>query len=312
MIKGTYIFKENGIEIARSSNVITKFGKRFLTNFIAGNVDFNSKDLAIGIDSTAATVNDTRLGFEFYRLPVEFGSTDIQTIGGTTTYSVVYKTTIPVDVSGTISEIGLYPSTRLSTNNYDSKFLADFNSYLDWYDPSGNHPDPVENTSLITYAKIGSDVIRMTSNGTSAKEYTLPISGLDISGYSVNDSIRLAYYKEDANLEKITIKFYSSNTDYYYYDLAAASGTGYKLSADILLSSLVASGSPDKSAINKIGIVIDPLSSATSVGLDGLRINDEDTFDPIFGIISRSILPSPLTKLAGRQVDIEYRLDLGF
>jgi hypothetical protein len=307
MIKGTYIFKENGIEIARSSNVITKFGKRFLTNFIAGNVDFNNKDLAIGIDSTAATVNDTRLGFEFYRLPVEFGSTDIQTIGGTTTYSVVYKTTIPVDVSGTISEIGLYPSTRLSTNNYDSKFLADFNSYLDWYDPSGNHPDVSP-----TGPKIGDNVITMTSNGTSAREYTLPLSGLDISGYSVNDSIRLAYYKEDANLEKITIKFYSSNTDYYYYDLTPASGTGYKISSDISISSLVASGSPDKSAINKIGIVIDPLSSATSVGLDGLRINDEDTFDPIFGIISRSILTSPLTKLAGRQVDVEYRLDLGF
>jgi len=55
MIKGTYIFKENGKEIYRSSNVITKFGKRFLTNFIAGNVDFKNKDIAIGIDSTSAT-----------------------------------------------------------------------------------------------------------------------------------------------------------------------------------------------------------------------------------------------------------------
>jgi len=260
MIKGTYIFKENGKEIYRSSNVITKFGKRFLTNFIAGNVDFKNKDIAIGIDSTSATENDTRLGFEFYRLPVSFGSTDIQTTGGTTTYSVVYKTTLPVDVSGIISEIGLYPSLRSSIINYDSKFLADFNSYTDWFDPSGNH----------------------------------------------------AYYKNDANLEKITLKLYSSATDYYYYDLTPASGTGYKISSDILLSSLVAYGTPDKSSINKIGIVIDPTSSATSVGLDGLRINDEDTFDPIFGIISRSILASPLTKLAGRQVDIEYRLDLGF
>ena len=307
MIKGTYIFKENGKEIYRSSNVITKFGKRFLTNFIAGNVDFKNKDIAIGIDSTSATENDTRLGFEFYRLPVSFGSTDIQTTGGTTTYSVVYKTTLPVDVSGIVSEIGLYPSLRSSIINYDSKFLADFNSYTDWFDPSGNHPDV-----STTGAKIGDNVITMTSNGTSTKEYTNSIIGLDISGYSVNDSIRFAYYKNDANLEKITLKLYSSATDYYYYDLTPASGTGYKISSDILLSSLVASGTPDKSAINKIGIVIDPTSSATSVGLDGLRINDEDTFDPIFGIISRSILASPLTKLAGRQVDIEYRLDLGF
>ena len=68
MIKGTYIFYENGKEILRKSNVITKFGKRFLTNFIAGNILNSNKDMAFGIDSTAASVDDTRLGFEFYRL----------------------------------------------------------------------------------------------------------------------------------------------------------------------------------------------------------------------------------------------------
>ena len=47
MLKGTYIFYENGKEICRSSNLITKFGKRFLTNFMAGNVSFNSKELAL-------------------------------------------------------------------------------------------------------------------------------------------------------------------------------------------------------------------------------------------------------------------------
>jgi len=31
MLKGTYIFYEDGKEICRQSNVITKFGKRFLT-----------------------------------------------------------------------------------------------------------------------------------------------------------------------------------------------------------------------------------------------------------------------------------------
>jgi hypothetical protein len=36
MIRGTYVFYQDGKEICRSSNVITKFGKRFLTNFIAG------------------------------------------------------------------------------------------------------------------------------------------------------------------------------------------------------------------------------------------------------------------------------------
>ena len=47
---------------------------------------------------------------------------------------------------------------------------------------------------------------------------------------------------------------------------------------------------------------------------DGIRINDEDTFDPYFGLISRSVLTGGniLTKPSGRQVDIEYKLALEF
>jgi hypothetical protein len=311
MIKGTYIFYENGKEIYRSPNLITKFGKRFLTNVIAGNVNNQLKDIAIGIDSTAATVDDTRLGFEFYRTPVILSSTDIQTTDGTTTYSVVYKCTIPQDISGVISEVGLYPQTRSSLNNYDSKFISDFSNYLNWTNSSGVNPD-----TLASNAKIGSDVIQMPSGLSGAsKEYTTSISPIDISGYSVQDSIRLAYYRNDTNLDYITIKFYSSDTDYYSVNVTPTSGVGYKISSNIMLNTLFTdpTGSPDKTQINKIGIVIKPTTgNTTTVGLDGLRINDEDTFDPIFGLISRSVLGTALTKLAGRQVDIEYKLDLSF
>ena len=311
MIKGTYIFYEDGKEIYRSSNLITKFGKRFLTNVIAGGVNNQLKDIAIGIDSTAATVDDTRLGFEFYRTPVILSSTDIQTSGASTTYSVVYKCTIPQDISGIVSEVGLYPQTRSSLNNYDSKFISDFSNYLNWADSSGINPDIVTSN-----AKIGSSLLSMISGLSGAsKEYTSSISPMDISGYSVNDSIKLAYYRNDTNLQYITIKLYSSDTDYYSVNVTPTSGTGYKLSSDILLSTLFTdpTGSPDKTQINKIGIVIKPTTgNTTTVGLDGLRINDEDTFDPIFGLISRSVLGTTLTKSAGRQVDIEYKLDLSF
>ena len=47
MIKGEYIFYQDGKEIYRSPNLITKFGKRFITSYLAGNVSFNNKDLAI-------------------------------------------------------------------------------------------------------------------------------------------------------------------------------------------------------------------------------------------------------------------------
>lgn len=307
MLKGTYIYYENGQEVYRSENVITKYGKRFLTSFLAGRDSFSSKSMAFGIDSTAALDTNTRLGFEFYRTPVLFGSTDIQTVNDTTTYSIVYKATIPQDVAGYITEVGLYPEYKASTSSYDSKFIADFDSQLDW-----------TNTPLITTtnARIGQYLLNMSSNGTSAKEYKTNIQAIDLSGYSVNDTLKLAYAKSDVNLQNIIIKFYSSALDYYSVTITPDSGTGYKISSDILLDNLFLNASTlnvDPSSINQIGVTITPVSGqSTSVGLDGLRINDEDTFNPNFGLISRSVLTTPLVKLAGRQVDVEYRLDLGF
>jgi hypothetical protein len=307
MLKGIYIYYENGQEIYRSENVITKYGKRFLTNFLAGRDLFSSKSMAFGIDSTAAQDTNTRLGFEFYRTPVLFGSTDIQTLNDATTYSIVYKATIPQDVAGYITEVGLYPEYKESLSSYDSKFIADFDNQLDWT----NAP-----SITTTNARVGQYLLNMSSNGTSAKEYKTNVQAIDLSGYSVNDTLKLAYVKNDANLQNIIIKFYSSSVDYYSVTVTPASGTGYKISSDITLNNLFSNASTlnvDPSNINQIGITITPVSGqSTSTGLDALRINDEDTFDPNFGLISRSILSTPLVKLAGRQVDVEYRLDLGF
>jgi hypothetical protein len=307
MLKGTYIYYENGQEVYRSSNVITKYGKRFLTSFLAGRDSFASKSMAFGIDSTAALDTNTKLGFEFYRTPVLFGSTDIQTSNDITTYAVVYKATIPQDVAGYITEVGIYPEYKESLSSYDSKFIADFDNQLDW-----------TNTPLITTtnARIGQYLLNMSSNGTSAKEYKTNIQAIDLSGYSVNDTLKLAYVKNDANLQNIIIRFYSSALDYYSVTITPESGTGYKISSDITLNNLFTNASTanvDSSNINQIGVIITPVSGqSTSTGLDALRINDEDTFDPNFGLISRSVLSTPLVKLAGRQVDVEYRLDLGF
>lgn len=313
MIKGTYIFYEDGKEIYRASNIITKFGRRFLTNFLAGNINSNAKDMAFGIDSTTVNPdgNDTRLGFEFYRLPVKFGTTDIQT-DGTTTYSIVYKTTLPQDVAGQITEIGLYPSNRTSQNDYDSKMITDFAYFIDWIDSNGYNPSTSEIGS-----KIGSSSLTMQAlSASGGNEYKATMTGLNLAGYSVNDSIRLAYYLNDVNCDNIQINFYSSDNDYYSTTIDInGDGIGYYITDNILLNDLYSSpiGSPIKSQINKIGIVITPTSgNDTSVNLDGLRINDEDTFDPTFGLISRAVLGDTLIKSAGRTVDVEYKLDLGF
>lgn len=385
MIKGTYIFSQDGKEIFRQTNVITKFGKRYFTGYLAGNSVSPARDMAFGIDrsevlvtaasasagtvtytgrnyfasgdivsiyglsttafnlsnvtvasatSTQFTVtnsatgtsvsnstsgrafrkaseNDTRLGFEFYRLPVSLSSVDIQTSGTTSSYAVVYKATLPQDVAGLVSEIGIYPSIRSSVVNYDSKFLADFYDALDWKNADGYNP-----AYSTTNSRVGSSSLVFDSNSTSAQEYYSVVS-LDLSGYSLQDTVKLAYYKNDNNLSKIKIKIYSANGSYYSYDHTPQDGSGYKISQDILISDLINSytgtSAPDLTNIVKLGFEIYPTSgNTTSVDMDGFRINDVDTFDPIYGMLSRATLQTPLEKLVGRSVDVEYRIDIGF
>lgn len=312
-MKGTYIFYENGKEVYRSSNVITRFGRRFLTNVIAGNADAYKKDIAIGIGPTAASIDDTRLQFEWYRLPVIFGSTDIQTVDNTTTYSVIYKTTLPQNIAGQIKEIGLYPSKRQSINEFDDKFISDFSDALTWSSAEGDLPQTSYNGDIV-YSKIGDSVLDFQSTSGTPKEYFLN-GPMDISGYSANDSITASYYAYDSHLSSIRVRFYSSSDAYFELSIPAVSGTGHKITSDILLSSLFNNSinNPDATKIIKVGVAAVPTSGQTTkIGMDGIRINDEDTFDPIYGIISRSVLSEAITKYAGRQLDIEYKVDLGY
>lgn len=297
--------------------MITKFGKRFLTDFIAGNSTFNTKDIALGIGTTAASEDDTRLEFEFYRLPVSLGSINIEDDGaGGFNYFAIYKTTIPQDISGVISEIGLYPGQRKSTNSYDSKFVTSFENNYTWLDSNGNSPQLKANSEVYPFlSKIGEHMVQFDVAESSSKEYINSIVDLDLSGYSVNDSLTIAYKLNDINTESIRVKLYSSDTQYYYADFTPPSGTGDKIQSVSMSTvfSNISATAPDPTNITKIGIEVTAGSDgSTTVYFDGLRINDEDTFDPSYGLISRSILSTPLEKPSGRPVDIEYKLQLEF
>jgi hypothetical protein len=308
--------------------MITKFGKRFLTSYLSGNNDFASRELALGIGSSTpnAKGNDTKLDFEFYRLPVELSGFNILQSGvdvdGDPVYSyfVTYKSTIPQDVSGVVSEVGLYPGDRQSFNNFDSKFITSFTNEFNWFNGSdnptsqGNTQDASGNYTFLS--KVSDSMIKVDVSSGQTKEYINSLISDDISGYSINDTISIAYKKSDNNLSKIRVKFYSSDLAYYYVDFTPLSGTGDRiqtLTLNNLFSNYTAAPNlPDPSSIIKIGVAITASAGNTTVYLDAIRINDEDTFDPGYGLISRSVLSTPLIKKAGRPVDIEYKLQLDF
>jgi hypothetical protein len=312
-LAGQYRFYEDGKEIYRSKNILTKFGKRYITQYPAGQAATNAKDIAIGIGSTVASENNTGLDFEFYRAQVNLSSVDIQTspTTGLSTYGVVYKTTLPVDISGVISEIGLFPNVTLGATDYASKSISNFSDYLQWTNDDGSYSTALTSPT----PRIGSNHLSLTATSSNRKQYSSNID-IDVTGYSPNDSLTIAYVQSDLNLDYIFVRFYSSSVDYYEirYDADLSVGSKIKsLTLNNLYSSGFGSGTPDNSSIIKVSIGAKAKSSgSTNILFDGLRINDEDSFRSDYGLISRSVLTNPITKSIGRQMDIEYRLGLTF
>jgi hypothetical protein len=129
-----------------------------------------------------------------------------------------------------------------------------------------------------------------------AKEYKNTILSFDLSGYSANDSLSIAYKKADNNTSKIRVKLYSSDTAYYYADFTPAAGTGDRIQSISMNTVFTNSvNTPDATNITKVGLEV-------------------TAFDSEYGLISRSIFSSgnELVKPSGRAVDIEYKLQLGF
>jgi len=310
---GEYKFYEDNKEIYRSKNLLTKFGKRYLTQYLAGQSNTNLKDIALGVGSVAATVNDTQLGFEFYKSPVSMSSIDIQTSSSTglSTYGVVYKTTIPVDVAGIINEIGLFPAVALGTTDYASNSISTFEDNQSWSDSTGAYASSV----TTPFPKIGTSYLSMSAASSQSKEYFYNFN-IDVSGYSALDSLSLAYYQSDTNLDYVFVRMYDSSNRYYEIRYSGDLSTGYKiksLTLNNLYSSGYGSGTPDQTAIVKISCGVKAKSSgATSVLFDGMRINDEDSFRTDYGMISRSVLTTPIIKSLGKQMVIEYRLGISF
>jgi hypothetical protein len=310
---GEYVFYENGKEICKQSNILTRFGKRFLTSYLAGAVTFDNKSIAVGIGNSTPSVNNTQLDFEFYRSAVSLGSIDIQTNPSTqaSTYAVVYKTTLPTDIVGSIKEVGLFASATEGNTDYSSRFISTFENNLSWLNDAGS-------PAVTTYSpapRIGNTWFSLTSPANQSTKYNL-LTNFDLSGYSQNDSLTLAFKQQDTNLDYVFVRFYSTTNSYFEIRYPGDSSTDNKIVAktlDNLYASGYGAGTPDAESIIQVSVGAQAKSSgSTTVLLDGLRINDEDSFNSSASIISRSVLTNAISKSYGREMDIEYRIGLTF
>jgi hypothetical protein len=304
-MRGVYVFKENGIEIARSENLLTTEGKRLIVSSLAGIAPEWAGCMAIGSGSTSATVTDKKLSFEYDRQEVLTKAVKYTD----TTNTIIVKTTLPAQISGTITEMGLFSLAAASNSSSPSQVLVGLFGDDSWEYYSGSAwveaTDGVEDL----YSRVGASAQIVATNSTD--RYRANLGSLDLTMYGANDKISFAAYKTSGTCSGLTIKFITTDANYYSYDVptinnfwGATDNTYTVLS--VSKGSFVATGTPSWASIIAVEFEID--GTTFEGAIDGIRIDDTDETDPNYALVSRSVLIAPVIKRSGTEMDIEYYL----
>lgn len=293
MIKGVYSFYQNGELLAKSENILTTEGKRLLLRVLAEQAASLGQAIGVGVSAVAATAADTRLGWEVDRSSIDIKAVDYDNS------LVVMKTTLPQNTAYTIYEIGLWSQFTNSLNTEtSSRILTTFET-------------DVENwtnfTLDTTQNRTSRNAMRIDATSSSTKTAVSNVD-LDLSGYSSVDQFSVAFYKANNNITTLGLVFESATGVYRKNTTVSSLPVGYNI-INLNKGDFVATGTPDWSAITKIDIEVTAGGTAGYLIMDGIRIEDADTLNPDYALVSRSVLGTPLVKTDNSPMDVEYALE---
>lgn len=292
--KGTYVFKENGKEIGRSSNLITTSGRSILMQYLC-NVKSNwASDLAIGAINTTPTVSDTQLNFETGRYPVTL-KTFTSASGGNPDLIVV-RSTIPENVYANIYEVGVYPipsdSTSVDKNN---QIIESFSDAASWT-TSGTININEFAPGISSSPRLGQYSIRLAQSSGISKSNV----GIGLNGYTSIDNLQILAYNTVAGNVTVVLTDISGATETIVF--AVTTNTGYSV-----LSHNFSSAISSFSYIQSISITTDVNCALT---IDAMKVELGSTISVDDALISKSVLGSPIVKNYNVPLDIEYYIEL--
>lgn len=294
-MRGFYRFYQNGNLVAEHENLLTTEGKRLILRYLAGQSPSLGGAIGLGVSSVAATVNDAVMGFEIERVPVSLKNADY------TNNLVLFKGTIDQDSSFSIYEAGLWSTAANDlSGEFDSRLITTFETELeDW-----------TNVTVDTSAnRTGPDAIKVSAAISSTTSTRLDVD-MDLSGYSANDTFYLAFSKPNNNISTIKLIFEDviSGGSVSLTKTVSSLPTGYNILA-FRKGDFTSSGTISWDSITRFGFDVTAGGTAGYVILDGLRIEDLDTPNQDFVLVSHTVLSSPLVKTNTAPMDVEYALD---
>ena len=321
-MNGYYVFKENGVEIAKSTNVITYAGKQLIAQNLSSQYNVWAGQIAIGADNTTALPTDKALGFEFSRGPV-VSISNSPIITGSTGYTggtirLVAKAVLEANVSGIIYETGLFSQTQ-SPDKFNSPIFYTTSSES-WSYQSNTGPtgwvDVYNAGGFITGGRSGDGLVDFSIVPTLSNAKTVRYQGfVDMSDVKPSDNISISYFVSSStgSTGPIDVRFHNDSTNYFSYKMPVPSSetgnSGYKI-VSAVKNNWVSTGSPIWNNINYIEIQYNTTGNNVVVTyLDGLRVTRSDTNSGTV-LVSRSIPSSPVVKTEGTPLEIEYYLDV--
>lgn len=299
--KGTYIFKQNNKEIGRSENLITTNGRKVLLQYLSGVKNEWAADMCIGALNTSVNVSDIELNFETSRVPVVLKTYQSATL--TNPDLIIVRATLPASLYANIYEIGLYPESKITNvANRNNQIITEFSDLTNWYASIADNNQNITNqgqvniTGFIPQAsgspRIGGFSVDIAPN----TSYQNDTFSLNFLGYTDLDNLQILAYNTVAGNLTITMSDTSGNSYSFVYVLQ--NNTDYQVLNASFPSNIIYTNQ-----INSIKITTDTTAYLT---IDAIKASTTKELSSEDYIISKSILTTPIAKIYGTPLDIDY------
>lgn len=292
-MRGFYTIRGPFGEIT-TENLITSKGRALILAYLAGDLAFWGDQLSVGVSNVAPALGDIRMGYELGRTFVDVTESD------SATNSVLLKGTIPREVIGDIYEIGLFSSAERTATVVPPSPLSDF-------DPT--YMDATNLTADATNSRIGESGSRLTAAVSTTAVGSLNNLRIALEGRAPEDEFTLAYYNY-GNAASVEVRFYTSATTYYTHTFTPATGYNFYTWTKANFTTTTGANWIDYITSIEFRLAANATGEA-SVTFDGIKL-ETPLNDPDYGLVSRSVLTTPIAKGFDSELEVEYTIQFGW
>lgn len=280
--------------------MLTNQGKTHIKRYLAGMNSAIGRSVAFGIGDKAMSATDTRLQFEAGRSSLTLRTYDFVNDG------LVFKASVPDGIGGVINEIALFSDENDAGGQFESGMLFSFTPDTEyWTKVSDGSPADF----VATHARLGTESLSITASANGNASAALTDFSLDLDAYLASDTLSFALKPNTANVSSVRFRFMTDASNYYEFSVSPT-GTNYQIITKDKSTATV-TGSPSWSDISELRVILySTAGGASTILLDGIRIDSNTIVNDNYVMISRIKLDEPFIKRAGMTKEVEFYVDV--